>query len=220
MMGYLDNDEYKLHQPKLRCPRKAVIYLTWDELMCLFHFDYGKQEYLAHTRDVFCLSAFTGLRYSDAEKVRWNDIRDNRICIITQKTWTPLRIELNRFSRSIIEKYRPKDTHDFDKPILPTISNQKMNIYLKDCAMLAQIDEPLHLVSFKGSERIDKYVLKWEVITTHCARRTFVVSALRLGIPLEVIMKWTGHSDFKAMKPYIDIVDELRERCMALFNRT
>ena len=61
-------------------------------------------------------------------------------------------------------------------------------------------------------------MLKWELITTHCARRTFVVNSLRLGIPAEVIMKWTGHSDFKAMKPYIEIVDELKKENMSRYD--
>lgn len=54
-------------------------------------------------------------------------------------------------------------------------------------------------------------------VTTHCARRTFVVNSLRLGIPAEVIMKWTGHSDFSAMKPYVAIVDKLKKENMAKY---
>ena len=60
-------------------------------------------------------------------------------------------------------------------------------------------------------------VPKWKAVTTHCARRTFVVNSLRLGIPAEVIMKWTGHSDFTAMKPYVAIVDELKKENMAKY---
>lgn len=53
----------------------------------------------------------------------------------------------------------------------------------------------------------------------HCGRRTFIVNALRLGVPSEVIMKWTGHSDYKAMKPYIKIVDKLKVSEMDKFNK-
>lgn len=48
--------------------------------------------------------------------------------------------------------------------------------------------------------------------------RTFVVNYLRLGISAEVIMKWTGHSDFTAMRPYVAIVDELKKESMAKYN--
>ena len=45
-------------------------------------------------------------------------------------------------------------------------------------------------------------------------RRTFIVNALSRGIAPNVVMKWTGHSDYKAMKPYIDIVDSIRAKEM------
>lgn len=102
--------------------------------------------------------------------------------------------------------------------VLPQISEQKCNTYLKEAAMLAQIDEPLRLVTFRGSERNEREVWKWEVVTTHCARRTFVVNSLWLGIPAEVIIKWTGHKNYEAMRPYIAIVDELRRTNMALYD--
>lgn len=216
--GYLDNDEYLDHQPRLKCPQKEVIYLTWDELLQLYHFDYGDFKTLDRTRDVFCFCAFTGLRYSDALRLKWSDVRGDHISIVTQKTSDSLKIELNKYSLGIIEKYRNEGEYSPTDLVLPATCIQKSNIHLKDCAMLAQIDEPLRIVSYIGHKRIEKVVLKWEAITTHCARRTFVVNALRLGIPAEVIMKWTGHSDFKAMKPYVAIVDDLKKENMARFD--
>jgi integrase len=73
-------------------------------------------------------------------------------------------------------------------------------------------------VYFQGHERHEQVFPKWALLTTHCGRRTFVVTALQLGIPSEVIMKWTGHSDMKAMKPYMAIVDELKAKAMERFN--
>ena len=49
-------------------------------------------------------------------------------------------------------------------------------------------------------------------------RRTFIVNALSMGITPNVVMKWTGHSDYKAMKPYIDIVDSIKASSMAKFD--
>ena len=213
--GMLENEDYKSHRPRLKSPQKEVIYLTWDELMHFYHFDYGRYTTLEHIRDVFCFCAFTGLRHSDAAKLRWSDVHNNYISVVTQKTADPLKIELNKFSKAIISKYHPYG----QEYVLPAISNQKSNVYLCEAAMLAQLDEKIRLVKYRGSKREEKVVLKWEVITTHCARKTFVVNALRLGIPAEVIMKWTGHSNFKAMKPYVAIVDELKEESMALFDK-
>lgn len=217
--GYLDNEDYKRNQPHLKCPQKEVIYLTWEELLQLYYFNYGPHEALERTRDVFCFCAFTGLRFSDAKRLKWANVHDTHIRIVTQKTSDALKIELNKYSRAIIEKYRPQGIYAPEQLVLPAISLQKSNEHLKDCAMLAQIDEMMVRVSYIGNRRIEKNVLKWELITTHCARRTFVVNALRLGIAAEVIMKWTGHSDFKAMKPYVAIVDELKEESMARFDK-
>ncbi|MBR1765731.1 MAG: tyrosine-type recombinase/integrase [Bacteroidales bacterium] len=211
---YIKDDGFNKVSPRLRTPPKEVIYLTWDELMQLYYFDYGKYQTLANVRDIFCLCAFTSLRFSDAIRLRWSDIHGDTITITTQKTAESLTIELNKYSRAIVEKRRAAGS----PLVLPTISLQKCNDYLKDAAMLAQIDEPMRLASFRGDKREEKEVWKWEVITTHCARRTFVVNALRLGIPAEVVMKWTGHSDYQAMRPYVAIVDELKRSNMALFD--
>lgn len=54
---------------------------------------------------------------------------------------------------------------------------------------------------------------------THAGRRTFISNALSLGIPPQVVMKWTGHDDYKSMKPYIDIADETKINAMEKFNQ-
>ena len=56
------------------------------------------------------------------------------------------------------------------------------------------------------------------LIDTHTGRRTFIVNALSLGITPNIVMKWTGHSDYKAMKPYIDIVDSIKASSMTKFD--
>ena len=73
-------------------------------------------------------------------------------------------------------------------------------------------------VYFKGSERHEDERLLFEDISTHYARRTFVVHALRLGIPAEVVMRFTGHSGFQAMKPYVAVVDEMKAEAMRKFD--
>ena len=57
-----------------------------------------------------------------------------------------------------------------------------------------------------------------QLVGTHTGRRTFIVNALSLGITPNIVMKWTGHSDYKAMKPYIDIVDSLKASSMTKFD--
>ena len=67
-----------------------------------------------------------------------------------------------------------------------------------------------------------KWFLRWSFgkgYTTHAGRRTFICNALSLGIPANVVMKWTGHSDYKAMKPYIDIADDIKANAMNKFDQ-
>lgn len=94
-----------------------------------------------------------------------------------------------------------------------------MNEYLKKMGKIVGIDEEVSEVYFRGNKRFEEVSPKYELLSTHCGRRTFVVNALSLGIPAEVIMRWTGHSDHKAMKPYVAIVDELKRSEMDKFNQ-
>ena len=167
-------------------------------------------------RDVFIFCCYTGLRYSDAAKLQRSDIVDGHINVITRKTSDRLTIELNKHSQAVLDKY--KDADWLKGRALPAISIQESNAYLKWIGRLAGIEEPIRIVFYNGAERHEEVHPKYELLTTHCARRTFVVTALQLGIPAEVIIKWTGHSDFAAMKPYIKIVDELKARNMAKFD--
>jgi hypothetical protein len=93
-----------------------------------------------------------------------------------------------------------------------------MNDYLKDVGKICGIDTPIAVTHYKGDERIDEVFPKYELLGTHTGRRTFVCNALSLGIPPQIVMKWTGHSDYKAMKPYIDIADSAKSEAMKRFD--
>jgi len=83
---------------------------------------------------------------------------------------------------------------------------------------LAGINEEIRITTYKGNVRTDEIHPKWELVGTHTGRRTFIVNALSLGIPPNIVMKWTGHSDYSSMKPYIDIVDDIKATSMTKFN--
>lgn len=194
----------------------TVIYLTWDELMHLYSMDISDVR-LDRTRDVFCFCCFSSLRYSDARKLQKCDIKDDYIEIVTEKTDEILRINLNDYTRAILNKY--KDATWLGARALPVYANQVMNRYLKEVAKMAGLNEPIKTTYYSGNKRVEEVHHKYELITTHCGRRTFIVNALFLGIPAEVVMKWTGHADYKSMKPYVAIVDDLKAREMDKFNK-
>ena len=94
-----------------------------------------------------------------------------------------------------------------------------MNKYLKELGKQCGFDTAIQVVYYKGSVRVEETVPKHELICTHTGRRTFICNALMMGIAPNIVMKWTGHNDYNAMKPYIDIADKAKEDAMRLFNR-
>ena len=215
--GYHENRDFETFKPKLKSTQKKVIFLTRDEITKLVDCKIPADEsHLDRVRDVFLFCCYTGLRYSDVYNLRKSDVKADHIEITTVKTTDSLTIELNKYSKAILDKYKDADLEDFK--VLPVVSNQKMNTYLHDLCKLAKIDEPIRQTYYKGNERIDIVQPKYKLIGTHAGRRTFICSALALGIPAQVVMKWTGHSDYKAMKPYIDIADDIKAKAMQKFN--
>ena len=216
--GMHSNNAYDTFKPKLKDTQKKIIFLTWEELNRLREFKIPPmKQALERVRDVFLFQCFTGLRYSDVFNLRRSDIKGDHIEVTTVKTSDSLIIELNDHSRAILEKY--KDVEFENDRALPVITNQKMNDYLKELAELAEINEPVRQTYYKGNERIDEVTLKYALLGTHAGRRTFICNALALGMPPQVVMKWTGHSDYKAMKPYIDIADDIKASAMSKFNQ-
>lgn len=207
-----------------------ILFLEWDEVMQLWNFephDYipgegdkfsmASKEVLQHVKDCFLFQCFTGLRHSDLKRLRRQDIKAGAIEIITQKTSEKIIIELNQFSREILEKY---SGIPFENGLaLPVMSNQKMNYYLKILCKEAGLNNTYTDVYYTGGKRFEETKPKWEIMGTHTARRTFVVTALALGIDPLVVMEWTGHADMKAMKPYIAIVDKRKKEGASMFDK-
>lgn len=224
--GYNANLAYSTFKPKMQQTEKRVIFLNWDELMTVYNFDFSRTpepltteniNALEKVRDVFCFCCFTSLRYSDVQNLKRSDIKDDEFTITTVKTGDTLTIELNNYSRAILQKYAD-EVYSGNKA-LPVISNQKMNDHLKDMGKICGLDEPITQTYFKGSTRIDEVMPKYELLGSHAGRRTFICNALALGIAPQTVMKWTGHSDYKSMKPYIDVAAAEKKKAMSLFNR-
>ena len=213
--GYNTNTEFELFKPKIKTVQKKIIFLTNSEIKKIRDYKISEdKKYLEKVRDIFLFQCFTGLRYSDVYNLKKSDIKDNYIELITIKTTDSLIIELNKHSQEILNKYKD----DENGKALPVISNQKMNDYLKELAELAEINELVTQTFFNGNKRIEETAPKYALLGTHAGRRTFICNALSLGISPQIVMKWTGHNDYKAMKPYIDVADEIKASAMEKFN--
>jgi integrase len=216
--GYNKNTSYKTFSADLKgiTRNNKIIILTWEELMHLYNCKKITLKHLDQVRDVFCFCCFTGLRYSDVYNLKRSNIKDDQIEFTTIKTDEQLLIDLNSYSRSILEKY--KNIPFPDDKCLPVISNQKMNEYLKEVGKLAEFNGMETIVYYKGAQRYEETCEKWKLLTTHMGRRTFVTNALFLNIPSEVIQQWTGHKDHKVFEKYYKIIDQQRRREMNKFN--
>lgn len=215
--NYNPSNAFEKFKPNIKIVAKKVIFLTPDELKSLREFIIPeKKQYLERVRDVFIFCCYSSLRYSDVYIMKKSDVKNNHFEITTVKTGDSLFIDLNNYTRAILDKY--KDVHYEDDKALPVISNQKMNDYIKELAELVGFNEPIHETYYIGAKRIDTVTPKYELLSTHAGRRTFICYALSIGIPIQIVMKWTGHSDYKSMKPYIDVVNELKANEMKKFN--
>ena len=224
--GVNTNNAFLTFKPNMPTnKKKAIIFLDWSELMHVYNFDFSNvpnlnidnAKALEHVRDVFCFTCFTSLRYSDVENLKRTDIRGNKLHITTIKTDDSLVIELNKYSKAILDKY--KDEVYFKNKALPVITNQRMNDHLKQMGQICGLDTPITLTYYKGSKRYDEVYPKYELLTTHCGRRTFICNALTLGIAPTTVMSWSGHSDYKSMQPYIGVAEAEKKKAMELFNR-
>ena len=214
-VGYPVNPAFKTFKPTLKQTQKPIIYLTKDELQRVRDLDLAGSK-LEPVRDIFLFCCFSSLRHSDADNLRRSDIKGNHMDVTTIKTGDSVSIELNDITKAILEKY--KDVPFKDNKALPSFTNQAMNRSLKELCQLAEINDPIRITTYKGNVRHDDVCPKWELVGTHTGRRTFIVQALSMGISPNIVMKWTGHSDYKAMKPYIDIVDSIKAQSMTKFN--
>ena len=215
--GHNTNMAFRLFYPKLKKTPRKIIFLTHEEMQSLARLKFAPcQKHLEVTRDCFLFMCYSGLRWSDAFYLTTGDVKEDHIEFTTRKTADSLRVEFNDTTSAILKKYTGSDIPEFKA--LPVPVNQRMNMYLKTICRMARINDPVHITNYLGNERIDAVYEKWELIGTHAARRTFVTQCLSLGIPADVVMKWTGHSDYQSMKPYIDVVDAVKAREMQKLN--
>lgn len=211
------NNAFVNFKPKLKRVKKKIVFLTEDEINQIKETEIPEnKQYLIRVRDVLLFLIYSGLRHSDVYKLKKSEIKDGKFEVTTLKTTDSLVIDLNNTSLSILEKY--KDVPLQNNKALPVISNQKMNEYLKELGELAEINESINDTYFIGNKRYDESKPKYEYMTSHIGRRSFICLCIAKGIPVQIIMKWTGHSDYKSMIPYIEVSEKTKEIEMKKLN--
>jgi len=218
--GLITSSPMMKFKPKLPTTKNRIVFLEWDELMSVYNLEFTEDEpKYERIRDCFVFMCFTGLRYSDMYNLKKTDVRKNSIFVTTMKTNDALEIQLNNYSKAILDKY--KDVEFPEDRALPVGNLTEMNIELKEiCKKVDKLKKThVKIVEFQGTKREETVYLKSDLIGSHCGRRTFISNAIMLGIAPDVVMKWTGHKHYSAMKPYIEIADKAKVDAMQLFNK-
>lgn len=164
-------------------------YLSEDEVIAIATKEISIPR-LDQVRDVFIFACYTGLAYSDLAQLRAENIKkmfDGKLWIVThrQKTKTNVNVPLLPMAEKILRKYEGKY---LDGELLPILSNQKTNAYLKEIADICGIEKNL---------------------TFHLARHTFATTmTLGKGVPIESVSKMLGHTNIQTTQIYARITNE------------
>lgn len=198
--GINKNQFYKSSKFKAVTEDNENIYLSESELEQIRLHDFSNNERLERVRDLFLMGAWTGLRFSDLTRITPDNIRDNRIFIEQKKTTKPVIIPCHPVFMILWNKYNGNPPR--------TITNQKFNVYIKEVCKEAKIKEPFHKGITKGGKRITTKYEKWELVSSHTARRSFATNQYKSGFPAISIMQITGHKTEKAFLRYIKVTPE------------
>lgn len=167
------------------------VYLTEDEIQSLINKDFNTER-LSLVRDIFLFSCFTGLSYIDVKNLTKSHISygiDGEQWIFThrQKTESASKIPILPVTQMIIDKYENHPQCNNEDKLLPILSNQKMNAYLKEIAGVCKIEKEL---------------------TFHIARHTFATTVtLTNGVPIESVSKMLGHKNLRTTQHYAKVLD-------------
>ena len=187
---WLDKNPFANYKSKVKEVER--VYLSEDEIQNIIEKDL-KTERLSLVRDIFLFSCFTGLAYIDVKNLTKSHISigiDGEKWIFThrQKTESASKIPILPVTQMIIDKYEDHPQSINQDKLLPILSNQKMNAYLKEIAGVCEIEKEL---------------------TFHIARHTFATTVtLTNGVPIESVSKMLGHKNLRTTQHYAKVLDK------------
>jgi site-specific recombinase XerD len=188
--GWLDKDPFVNYKAKIREVERE--FLSQEEIQTIYAKEFVTER-LNQVKDIFVFACFTGLAYIDVKQLTVSNISmgiDGGKWIFThrQKTETASRIPLLPIPEELIQKYAEHPQCINENKLLPVLSNQKMNSYLKEIADVCGIKKDL---------------------TFHIARHTFATTVtLTNGVPIESVSKMLGHKNIKTTQHYAKILDK------------
>ena len=219
--GLNKNMAYRVYSQRFHDETKSdstvnLYALTDEELVAIQTFPTSRSA-IDRARDLFVFACYTGLRFSDVIALRWSNINGDILDVVSKKTNHRQRFALAAEALRIIAKY-PKSPDEADPRVFPQISNQKYNAHLKEVGKLAGMTGDWITEKQSGREKTREVRPKYELLTSHVARRTFVTMCLRKGMSPEDIRAVTGHTTADMMMKYVKFDDESKREKMSILN--
>jgi len=171
--------------------KTQAVALYSDEIKKIIKLDLTQKTYLKRTRDVFLAGYYTALRYSDFHRITPSKhVKGDYLIIKAQKTKKQAKIKINKEFKHILDSYPDG---------FPKITSQEIGRNIKEICRLAGIKEKIEIE--KRGKIIEKE--KWELITTHTARRSGATQMYEEGMSLFEIMEITGHTKLEMLEVYL-----------------
>ncbi|MFN8344779.1 MAG: site-specific integrase [Spirosomataceae bacterium] len=214
--GITEHDGFKGNRFKVVKEEIDHIYLNENELYQLYRLDLSQNSRLERVRDLFLVGCWTGLRFGDLTAIHKDNFRtdengDMLINILTKKTSKEVWIPVHPMVKAIRERYQDKTPNSLP----PTVSIQKMNLFLKELGKLAELEEQISSTKTKGGKRVTLTKPKYELISTHTCRRSFATNQYAMGVPAYSIMQVTGHKTESVFLKYIKFTPKQHAQKMA-----
>lgn len=188
------------HEFSIKEEESRAVYLNMDELAALNALELDGE--VRQVRDIFLVGCFTGLRYSDYSRLSEENFLDGNITILTKKTETKVTIPIHSMIKEIIDR---NGGYGFLKY---KYSQQSFNKSIKAICKKAGMVDKVMLEYTRGFDKIREVYKKYELVSTHTARRTAATNMYLAGIPTFRIMLITGHKSESAFYRYIRIQKE------------
>ena len=213
-----EKEFYNLNRPikfKVKECKQLVIFLNKDEFLKLYNANIENKR-LSNIRDLFCFGCVTGIRFAAMQRLTINHIQDKFIFYNADKSNKQTLVPITDFSKSIIEK------HKGNKYLLPQISNQKANIYLREVAEKLELNRIVTQLQFKGSKTNEAHYKLYEKLSFKISKKTCITLLSTLGVNpetigiftannMETIKHYLGNDNTESVKKFLNAFDSISE---------
>lgn len=188
-------------------------YLEEDELEAFESVDLEENSTLSKARDIFLAQIYSGgQRISDIKRLNQDWIQKGRLVFVQKKTLKKMDIPISNKLWEILLKYEMS---------LPKLTEQEINRSLKEIGQMAKLFATVHVIKSQGGKQEEEYIPKYQLLSSHDARRTFIMLALNRGMNIPDVRSYTGHKDLKSFQIYLDRVNSKKsdERFLKALNQ-